>query len=420
MAITDHECISNSVKVLGYYKKVKEQHPDFKVVLGNEIYLCRSGLSNDNFVSGTDRYYHFILLAKDAEGHRQIREISTRAWMRSYMARGMRRVPTYYQDLIDIIGSNPGHVIGSTACLGGALPTQLLRILELSRGTSKNGQALALIEKVKTWIVQMDEVFGHGNFFFEMQPSYNSEQIYVNKELLKLSKRFDIPYIITTDSHYLKKEDRFVHKAFLNSQKGDREVDDFYASTYMMDTEELEKYFSYLSKEELQKAYTTIQSIFDSCEDYDLAKPLKIPKLTWQPVKYEQKIYEKEFDEWCERIPMFRTFMQSEDLSDRYLIYKIIDGIKEHSDLQNEEAYNEINSNLEMINVSSKINNASWSSYILNLQRIIDVCWEAGSIVGPGRGSGVGFILLYVLEITQINPLREKTKTFSWRLTLRV
>ena len=68
-----------------------------------------------------------------------------------------------------------------------------------------------------------------------------------------------------------------------------------------------------------------------------------------------------------------------------------------------------------MINISSKVNNASWSSYILNLQRIIDVCWEAGSIVGPGRGSGVGFILLYVLEITQINPLREKTKTFSWR-----
>ena len=51
----------------------------------------------------------------------------------------------------------------------------------------------------------------------------------------------------------------------------------------------------------------------------------------------------------------------------------------------------------------------------MNLQQIIDLCWEAGSLVGPGRGSGVGFILLYVLGITQINPLREKTRTFSWR-----
>ena len=61
-----------------------------------------------------------------------------------------------------------------------------------------------------------------------------------------------------------------------------------------------------------------------------------------------------------------------------------------------------------------------WSAYYLNLQKIIDVCWEADSIVGPGRGSGVGFILLYVLGITQINPMREKTKTYRWRLTLRV
>ena len=321
------------------------------------------------------------------------------------MARGMRRVPTYYQDLIDIIGANPGHVIGSTACLGGALPTQLLRW----RDTKDN----ELYEKIKIWITQMDEVFGHGNFFFEMQPSFNEEQIFVNKWLIEHSKEYGIPYIITTDSHYLEKDDRFVHKAFLNSQNGEREVDDFYASTYMMNTEELEKYFSYLSKEELEKAYKTIQGIFDSCEDYDLNKSLKIPTLTWN--KIDNEITEKELNEWCQKIPMFNDFIKSEDKGDYYLVYKIIDGIKKHSDLQNEEAYNEINSNLEMIKISSKVNNASWSSYILNLQHIIDVCWDAGSIVGPGRGSGVGFILLYVLDITQINPLKEKTKTFSWR-----
>ena len=94
VAITDHESVMNAVKVEKAYKKIKEKHPDFKVIFGNEIYLCRNGLNNDNFVAGQDKYYHFILLAKDAIGHQQIREISTRAWMRSYMARGMRRVPT--------------------------------------------------------------------------------------------------------------------------------------------------------------------------------------------------------------------------------------------------------------------------------------------------------------------------------------
>ena len=86
-----------------YTKKIKDKYPDLKVIRGNEIYLCRNGLTSENFEKGKDKYYHYILLAKDAIGHQQIREISTRAWRRSYMARGMRRVPTYYQDLIDII-----------------------------------------------------------------------------------------------------------------------------------------------------------------------------------------------------------------------------------------------------------------------------------------------------------------------------
>ena len=108
-------------------KKIKKEYPDFKVIRGNEIYLCRNGLNVENFNPQQDKYYHFVLLAKDRTGMEQLQEISTRAWMRSYMARGLRRVPTYYQDLFDIISTNPGHVIGSTACLGGCLGTQLLK-----------------------------------------------------------------------------------------------------------------------------------------------------------------------------------------------------------------------------------------------------------------------------------------------------
>ena len=92
-------------------------------------------------------------------------------------------------------------------------------------------------------------------------------------------KNLDIPYIITTDSHYLKKEDRTIHKAYLNAQNGDREVDDFYASTYMMNTEELESYFGYFSREQLEKAYRNILKIRETCEDYSLLKPLRIPEL---------------------------------------------------------------------------------------------------------------------------------------------
>ena len=204
IGITEHDFTGGWLKAF----RLQEKYPNIKIVLGNEIYLCRNGLNAQNYNRAVDRYYHFILLAKDTIGLRQIREISTRAWMRSYMGRGMRRVPTYYNDLFEIIGANPGHVIGSTACLGGALPTQILR------HTPE--------EKLDTWIRQMSNLFGEGNFYFELQPSKNNDQIVVNKRLLEYSKKYNIPYIITTDSHYLKKEDRVVHKAYLNAQNGER------------------------------------------------------------------------------------------------------------------------------------------------------------------------------------------------------
>ena len=394
IGFTDHETVSSWIKI----EKAAKKHPDLKVLRGNEIYLCRNGLNAQNFNKENDKYYHFILLAKDLIGAKQIFEISTRAWMRSYMARGMRRVPTYYQDLFDIIGANPGHVIGSTACLGGALPTQILK------GTSE--------EKLEIWINQLDQLFGHGNFFLEMQPSNNKEQIIVNKKLYEFGHKFQIPYIITTDSHYLKKEDRPIHKAYLNAQNGDREIDDFYATTYMMGTEELESFFPYFTKSDLNHAYESIQLIADMCEDFSLMKPLKIPELMWRPQEY---VSTEEKDFYLSKIPTLMNFLTSEYKSDKYLVSAVINGIKHHPDLQNDEAYAALEDNLQRTWESSEVNKARWSAYFLNLQKNIDECWNAGTIVGPARGSGGGFLLLYCLDIIQMNTLRETTKTYPWR-----
>ena len=402
LAVTDHETIASAVRIEKIYNKIKENNIPLKIIIGNEIYLCRDGLNNENFIQGEDKYYHFILLARDREGFRQICELSTRAWMRSYMGRGLRRVPTYYSDIVEIISKNPGHVIGSTACLGGMLATQLLKYRE---EPSKE-----LWNKILNWCNLMCSTFGGKDYFYlELQPSATKEQTYVNQKLIEISKILNIDYIITTDSHYLTKDDREIHKAFLNSQNGEREVDSFYATTYLMDEEDLRNHLN-LSNEELEIAYNNILKIQNLCEDYSIMKSLKIPSLKWQDYSNI-----KVTKEWINKIPYFETFLNSEYNGDRILVQAIIDGINKHSDLQCEEAYKEINSNLETTWISSNVNKAHWSAYYLNLQKIIDLCWEAGSIVGPGRGSGVGFLLLYCLGITQINPLREETKCFAWR-----
>lgn len=403
IAYTEHECVSNYIDIEDAYDARKKEHPELKVIRGNEIYLVRNGLNKENFNPDEDRYWHFILLARNLEGNKQIRELSTRAWMRSYMANGMRRVPTYYQDLIDIVYHNQGNVIGSTACIGGY--SQQLLVKYKNTGNQK------YLADCKKWLRGMKKLFGAGNFYLEFQPSVNPDEQFVSKMFIQLSKELDIPYIITCDAHYLKKEEELIHSAYLHSQNGQRETAQFYATTYMMDTDELESYFEFLSDEQLETAYKNIQDIADNCEDYTLKKPLRIPELPWK----DSYITERQVIDFEDKIPNFKYLMDSDFRGDKLLGRLILQGILEDKTLQNKETYDEVNVELDLIYRSSVVNKAHWSSYFLNLQKMLDVVWEAGSIVLPGRGSGVGFLILYILHITQINPLREKTKLYPWR-----
>ena len=399
IAITEHETVSNAIKIEKYYNKIKEKHPDFKVIRGNEIYLCRDGLTKDNFIKGQDKFYHFILLALDAIGHEQIRELSTRAWMRSWKTGKMARRPTYYQDLIDIIGANPGHVVSATACLGGFLDNKLLQYNE--------NPDPELWNNILGWCLSMQSIFGKGNFLLELQPSKYKEQKIANAGLLKLSEELDIPYIITTDSHYARPEDAPIHEAFLNSQEGEREVKSFYATTYLMSGNELNEF---IEEEIIAKANETIAEVAARAQDYSLMKPLVIPSLVWNEptLKTIPDVYFK-------RIPSLKKFVESSFNGDNVLARAIVEKLESDARLQTQKIYDEVEINLQMTWESSEVNNAHWSAYFLNLQKIIEVCWDSGTLVGCGRGSGVGFILLYLLDIIQINPLWETTKLYPWR-----
>ena len=404
VAITDHETISSYIKAEKYYKKIKEKNPDFKLIRGNEIYLTRNGLTAKNYDKTRDRYFHFILLAKDLVGYKQICQLSTRAWQRSYMSRRQRRRPTYYQDLKDIVKPDQGHLIASSACLGSQLDKFLLRYMDT--GDKE------YYETAKRWCEYIVDIFGEGNFYLEMQPSDSVEQKFVNVQLLQISQELGIKYIITTDSHYGRPEDASIHEAFLNAQDGDREVKTFYATTYMMSDEEIRNFFPYLTEDQIEAAYAAIREIKDKCEDFSILKPLKIPSLPWRQVPPATEV-EKEY--YFDKMPALKKFYESEHKADNYLVIALIDGINRHHDLQEDTAYKALNECLEMTWESSQVNNAQWSAYFLNLQKIIDECWNAGTIVLPARGSGMGFVLLYALDIIQINCLREKTKTYPWR-----
>lgn len=375
IAITDHETVSSYVKVEEYYEKVKKSNPDFKVIRGNEIYLTRNGLNASNFIKGKDKYFHFILLCKDLTGYHQVCELSSRAWKRSYIASRMRRRPTYYQDLKDVVLPNKGHLIASSACLGSQLDGFILQYKETNDES--------YLKTAKKWCKYIEDIFGKGNFYLELQPSNNPEQIFVNRTLIQFSKELNIPYTITLDAHYLRPEDAAIHEAFLNAEDKEREVKSFYETTYLMNDEELRSYLTYLSNEEIEEAYKNILKIKDKCEDFSIQRPLEIPTLIWRDFP-EYGVMEKE--KYFQLMPSLKKFESSPHKADKMLVNAVIKGIQDKEDLQNQEAYDALEECLDMTWISSEINNARWSAYYLNLQRILDECWKAGSIVLPSRG----------------------------------
>ena len=414
IAITEHETVNSHIKALKYIEKqkAKENHDprwdNFKLILGNEIYLCRNNLTAENYDKEKDYFYHFILLAKDAEGHKQLRQLSTRAYGHSFIKNKMRRVPTYYQDLEEIIGNNPGHIIASTACIGGFFGR---KILTMGKTLSED----EVIEILTNWCSYLQQIFGKENFFLELQPSNNKEQILVNEWLLKFSSLLNIPAIITTDSHYLKKEDRKIHKAYLNSKDGDREVDEFYATTYLMSEEEIHQYMDkYNSADVVNQLMENTKLIGERVEQYDLKKPFKLPYL---PSKEDIKIAKQKIIVNRFLPQIWYNFINSEEDADRVFIYRILNKCNSNKNYYwSDERLERMTTELETVWNASKKQNIIWSKYFLQVADYLKIAWDEGdTLVGPGRGSGVGFYLNYLLDIIQIDPLCENVPLFPWR-----
>lgn len=415
IAITDHESVGSHIKALKYMeglrKKAKatlEEKPndmqaqkvlDFRLALGNEIYLCRDGLSKDNYVKGQDGFWHFILIAKDKEGHKQLRELSSRAWNHTFR-QFMERVPTYYMDLEEVILPNPGHIIASTACLGGQFPRMLVE--------AHNNKDFTRLDAFVNWC---RSIF-HDDFYIEIQSAESKDQVAFNKLAVAYALKHDLKYIVTTDTHYLKKSDRPIHKSFLNSGDGDREVDEFYEFCYMMDEREIVEHLSVgLPECYALDALKNTHEIYYKIEEYNLAHPQIIPRipLDWNRVG---PIHTIKAIRLYQNINMFA---KSEYEEDQYFIFSIINKAKELN-LLDEIHLQRIDDECgEIWAVSEKINERL-SAYFLIIQKVVELGWTEGdSLVGPWRGSAGALLTSYLLDIIQGDPLDSPAELPYWR-----
>mgnify|MGYP003292641661 CR=1 FL=1 len=350
-AITDHGVMYG---VIDFYRACKEA--GINPVIGCEVYVAPNSRFDKELTGGEDRYYHLVLLAENNTGYENLTKIVSKGFTEGY----------YYKPRVDMEVLNQYHegIIALSACLAG----------EVQRYITKG-----LLEEAEKAALKYEACFGKGNYFLELQDHGIAEQATVNMELLKMSKKLNIPLVATNDVHYTYADDVEAHDILLCLQTGKKLSDEDRmryegGQYYVKSEEEMKGLFPYA-----WEAVENTQRIADRCNVEIEFGVTKLPK-------YEVP---EGYDSWT------------------YLNKLCKDGLVERYGDVNRPAADTGLTLAERLDYElSVINKMGYVDYFLIVWDFINYARQNGIPVGPGRGSAAGSIVSYCLKITNIDPIR--------------
>jgi len=347
VAITDHGVLYS---IIEFYKEAKKR--DIKPIFGMEAYVAARSM-HDKQPGIDDKRFHLTLIAKNNRGYKNLLKLSSKSHLEGF----------YYKPRIDkaLLRKHSAGLIALSGCLTGEIPKAILA------GNKKDAEDTAK---------KYAEIFGKDNFYLELQHHPNiPEQGKVNKALIELSKKLSLPLVATQDSHYLRPEDSEAHDILLAIQTGEKTTDE--GRGLMMKDED----FSIISPEDMHEAFKDIpealrntQKIAEECDvEIELGK-YQLPNFE-VPEGYSEDTYlEKLSKGGLEK--RYGTKKSDKEILDR-LSYEL-----------------------------SVIKQMGFASYFLIVQDFVNWAKDRGIIVGPGRGSSAGSIVSYLLNITNVDPLK--------------
>lgn len=348
LAITDH---GSMAAVISHYKTCKEY--GIKPIIGCEFYVCDDITVKDK----NSKYNHLVVLAKNNIGYQNLKKLSSIGYLDGF----------YYKPRIDFetLTRHSEGLIVLTACLGGELPKL---IVKQHKTQDKKYDA-----EIYSFIKKYHEVFGD-DFYFEIQSSDTEEQIILNKKLVDLHYEFNIPLVVTTDAHFLNKEDFNSHNIFININQ-DRDTENYKYCYVQTRQEIIDTLYQYLEYHDINKALDNTYEIANKCNvEIELHNP-KLPHLE-VPIDYEDEA------DW--------------------LTEEVFEGLKTRGCLNkpNKQEYiDRVKFELDVIITKG------FEGYFLILMEILKRAKEQGIPIGEGRGSAAGSLVAYCLGITNIDSV---------------
>ena len=291
-----------------------------------------------------------------------------------------------------------GHIIATTACMGGELSTNLYG-LALARKEQDKEKELEYYNNACEFINFCVDVFGKEDFYIECAPSTKADQVLVNKQLLNVAHAFGLKMVVGTDAHYLKKEDRYVHKSYLNSKQEEREVDDFYEYAYMQSPDEVREHLSAaMSDRDIDWIFENSLEVKKKIDFYSLEKHQHIPEVA---VKNYQK--GKNFDVGNRTV--LNELFESDNVQERYWVNQCCEALINKGIGLKDKYLDRLEEEARVKKVIGEKLETCMFAYPNTLQHYIDLFWRCGSTVGAGRGSACSGLNHYLLGVTQLDPI---------------
>ena len=345
LALTDHGSMAGSIK---FYKECVKN--DIKPILGMEAYMT---LVLDEQVRDN---YHLILLAKNKTG-----------WLNLIKLHNLSYYNFHYKPRItfDDLEKYSEGIIACSACLGGVIPKMII---------AQN------MPKIDEYIRRFKNIF-KDDFYLELQDHKLEQQRAVNLVLVQLAKKYNIKLIATNDAHYANKDDSFAHEVLLCNQthKKISDTDRMNFGTdefYLKNTKEMRQAISYLGDSIFEEVLNSSEEIYNKVEEYDIL----------------QHAYN------------YPTFGDKKDSLNK-LIKLSQEGFKRRfagKPIDTKVYLNRLKYELETI---YKI---GFTDYFIVLYDLYKFMNEADIATGFGRGSGAGSLVLYCLNVTQLDPIEHK------------
>jgi DNA polymerase-3 subunit alpha len=331
-----------------------------KPIFGLEAYFVDDRFSREG--KATD-YWHLILWAMDNEGLRNLWAMSTESYQGDAL---WGKYPRLDWDVLRRL--NKG-VMASTACLGGSVANPYIHGDE---------------ERARTNLLQLHEIFGD-RLYLEVQTTQEPDQLRVNRWLMKVGEEYGIEHIVACDSHYPTAEDKHHHKVWVAAATK-REVGDDSGmfqgdhDYHIMTEAEAREALAYLPDAFVERGIANTLVVADRCTakiEVSSRNPVFSRKTAEHPDPATHDIHrllDKCLSRWDERTQG-----------------------KEHSQAEYIARFEN-----EFALVSEK----GFSGYFLMVADIVTAAKDHGILVGPGRGSGAGSLVAYLLGITEIDPVK--------------